>query len=109
MDSQRLFTMLGIQPLYGRAFNAEQEAKQARVALLNESLWRRKFGADPAVIGRTIRLDKEAFTVAGIVPARQAFPAWADIWIPLSLMEPQLKDIRRFHPLEVIGRLRPGV
>jgi len=109
MASHRLFPLLGIQLLHGRAFTADEEAKQAPMALLNESLWRRKFSADPSVIGRTIRLEKDALTIVGIVPARQAFPAWADIWIPLSLMEPQLKEIRRFHPLEVIARLRSGV
>jgi predicted permease len=107
--SHQLFPMLGIQPLHGRGFSAGEDAGQLPVALLNESLWRRKFSADPSVIGHTLRLGNFAFTVVGIVPGRQAYPTWADVWIPLSFLEPQLKDIRRFHPLEVIARLKPGV
>ena len=109
MAGSNLFPVMGIQPLAGRGFNdAEEQAKQ-RVALLSEDLWRRKFGADPAIIGRQIRLDTESFRVLGIVPQRQAFPEWADLWIPLSLIEPELQNRRKYHPLEVIARLKPGV
>jgi predicted permease len=107
--SHQLFPMLGIQPLHGRAFSIAEEARQAPVVLLSESLWRRKFSADPSIIGSTIRLERLAFTVIGIVPRRQAYPTWTDVWMPLSFLEPQLKDIRRYHPLEVIARLKPGV
>ncbi|MDR3698532.1 MAG: ABC transporter permease [Candidatus Sulfopaludibacter sp.] len=109
MAGSNLFPMMGIRPLAGRAFtDAEERAKQ-NVALISESLWRRKFGADPAVVGRQIRLDAQSFAVLGIVPRRQAFPEWADLWIPLSLIEPGLATRRKFHPLEVIARLGPGV
>lgn len=107
--SHQLFPMLGIQPLIGRAFTADEEAKQSHVGLLSESIWRRKFSADRSVIGSTVRLEGFSFTVVGVVPTSQAFPVWADIWMPLSLLEPQLKEIRRFHPLEVVARLKPGV
>ena len=109
MASSNLFPLMGIEPLAGRAFSATEESATQRVALLSESLWRRKFGADPSVVGRQIRLDKETFRVLGVVPKQQAFPEWADLWIPLSLMEPELQTRRKYHPLEVIGRLRPGV
>jgi predicted permease len=107
--SHQLFPMLGIQPIYGRAFTAEEEAGQAPVVMLNEALWRRKLSADPAVIGRTLRLGNAAYTVVGIVPKRQAYPAWADVWKPLSFMPQQYKDLRRYHSLELIGRLKRGV
>ncbi len=79
------------------------------MALLSENLWRRKFGEDRSILGKTIRLGTESFTVLGVVPQRQAFPEWADLWMPLSLMEPELQNRRKYHPLEVIARLRPGV
>ncbi len=63
----------------------------------------------PTIAGKQIRLDKESFTVVGVVSRRQAFPEWADFWIPLSLLEPDLQDRRKFHPLEVVARLKPGV
>ena len=109
MASSNLFPLMGIQPLEGRTFSGTEEAAKQRVALLSESLWRRKFGADPSVVGRQIRLEKDSFQVVGIVPQQQAFPEWADLWIPLSLMEPELQTRRKYHPLEVIGRLKQGV
>ena len=104
-----LFSTLGIQPLLGRAFTDGEEHEKRAVALISERLWRRKFGADPAIIGKAIRLETESFTVAGVVPSRQAFPEWADVWIPFSWLEPGLRDTRKYHPLEVIARLKPGV
>ena len=74
MAGSNLFSTMGIQPLAGRAFTDAEEQTRQRVALLSESLWRRKFAANPAVINRQIRLDAESFQVIGIAPQRQAFP-----------------------------------
>jgi len=104
-----LFSTMGIQPLLGRAISAEDERGKRPVALIAEKLWRRKFAADPRIIGRAIRLETEPFTVIGVVPSRQSFPDWADIWIPFSWMEPDLTNARKYHPLEVIARLKPRV
>ncbi len=109
MAEGNLFSTMGIRLLAGRSFSAQEEREKGKVALLSESLWRRKFAADPGVIGRQVRVDGQSFSVIGIVPARQAFPEWADLWIPLSLLEPALQTRRKTHPLEVIARLRPGV
>jgi predicted permease len=109
MAGADLFSAMGIQPLAGRAFTAAEERSQQKLALLNETLWRRKFGGDPGVVGKHIRLQNDSFVVVGVVPQRQAFPEWADLWIPLSLIESELQTRRKYHPLEVIGRLRPGV
>ena len=62
--------------------------------LISEMLWRRKFAADRSIVGKPIRLETETFTVVGILPQRNAFPAWADIWLPLSLLEPD-----RYRPI----------
>lgn len=104
-----LFSTMGIQPLIGRSFSAIEEREKRPVALISEKLWRRKFGADPAIVGKAVRLETESFTVIGVVPARQAFPEWADLWMPFSWIETDLRDTRKYHPLEVIARLRPGV
>jgi predicted permease len=108
MASHQLFPMMGIQPLFGRAFTAEEERTQAHVGLISEDLWRRKFGADPAIAGRQIRLDTLSFTVVGVISRRQAFPEWADFWMPLSFLEPELQERRKYHPLEVVARLNPS-
>jgi putative ABC transport system permease protein len=105
MASPELFPMIGIQLVSGRAFSAND----GTVGLISESLWRRKFSAAPGVVGRTIRLGTQDITVIGVVRSREAFPLWADIWLPLSLLEPELRQSRRFHPMEVVGRLKDGV
>lgn len=105
MVTGNLFSMLGITPLLGNVFGPNA----AKEALINEELWRRKFNADPAIVGRSMRLDGQSFTIAGVISKRQAFPAWADVYLPYSLIEPQLRATRKFHPLEVIARLKPGV
>ena len=109
MASSGLFSEMGIRPIAGRPFSEAEEAAREKVVLLSETLWRHKFGGDQGVIGRQIRVDQQSFRVLGIVGRRQAFPEWADFWIPLSLAEPDLVTRRKYHPLEVIARLKPGV
>jgi predicted permease len=109
MASHNLLSVVGVRVLIGRDFIAADEEQSANVGLISERLWRRKFGADPGVIGRAIRLGPSAITVIGVVPNKQAFPSWADLWIPISMLEPMLRETRRFRPLEVIARLKDGV
>jgi len=105
-----LFAMLGVQPIAGRTFlPAEGKQGQDHVALLNESLWRSRFGADPHILGKSVRLDDAAYTVVGVMPANLRYPA-SDIWTPLALdadvFSPQSP---RWSILTVIARLKPGV
>lgn len=109
MASSDLFSTMGIQPIVGRDFSPAEEGAKQQVAVISENLWRRKFAADRTIAGRQIRIDKQSFTVVGVVPQRQAFPEWADFWFPLSLMEPDLQDRRKYHPLEVVARLKTDV
>jgi predicted permease len=109
MTTNNLFSTMGIQTIVGRNFSDAEERAKQQVAVISESLWRRKFAADPAIVGQQIRLDKESFTVVGVVSKRQTFPEWADFWMPLSLLEPDLQNRRKFHPLEVVARLKAGV
>jgi hypothetical protein len=109
MAASDLFPTMGIQPLAGRMFNQAEERDKQKVALLSESLWQRKFGADPQIVGKPIRLASGTFTVLGVIPRPQTFPEWADLWVPLSLIGPEYVNSRKYHPLEVVARLRPGV
>jgi len=109
MASSNLFPTLGVQPVLGRTFHDSEEATLQRVAVLSENLWRRKFSADPQIVGRTIRLQDDSYQVIGVVSQHQAFPEWADLWIPLSFIGPQYQNRRKFHPLEIVARLKPGV
>jgi putative ABC transport system permease protein len=105
-----LFTMLGVQPIAGRAFlPAEGKQGQDHVALLNEALWRARFGADPRIVGKTVRLDGDAYTVVGVMPANLRYPA-AEIWTPLALDADFFSPHSpRWHILTVIARLKSGV
>ena len=107
--THNLFPTLGIQPLHGRWYNADDEVRKLPVAVISEALWHRKFAADPTIIGRTIRVDNQSFQVIGIVAQTHAYPAWGDLWMPFSLLDPALQETRRFHALEVVARLKPGV
>src|SRR3984885_15213486 len=109
MATSDLFPAMGIQPMVGRNFSDAEERAKRQVAVISENLWRRKFAADPTIAGKQIRLDKQSFTVVGVVSQRQAFPEWTDFWMPISLLEPDLQNRRKFHPLEVVARLKPGV
>src|SRR5580658_5488248 len=109
MASSDLFPTMGIQPIVGRNFSDAEERAKQQVAVITEGLWRRKFAAAPDIVGKQIRIDNQSFTVLGVVSQRQTFPEWADFWMPLSLMEPDLQNRRKFHQLEVTARLKPGV
>jgi putative ABC transport system permease protein len=105
-----LFPMLGVQPIAGRTFlPSEGKQGQDHVALLNEALWRSRFGADPHIVGKSVRLDDAAYTVVGVVPANLRYPA-ADVWTPLALdLDFFSPHSPRWHALTVIARLKPGV
>lgn len=73
--SAGLFDMLGVEPRLGRGFLPHEDRKPGHnVAVIADSLWRRRFHADPAIVGRTIRLDREPYTVIGVLPAGFRFP-----------------------------------
>jgi putative ABC transport system permease protein len=104
------FPMLGVQPVAGRTFlSSENKQAQRHVALLNEALWRSRFGSDPHMVGKNVRLDDDTFTVVGVLPANLRYPA-ADFWIPLALDSDVFSPRSpRWNILTVIARLKPGV
>ena len=76
--------VLGLHPMLGRSFNAEEDRPDgANVLLLSHEFWSRLFAKDPAVIGRVLRLDDEPYTVISVLPREAAFPGPKDIWQPL--------------------------
>src|SRR5262245_39709885 len=93
--SADLFATLGVAPALGRVFTPEEASRAitteednvsgAPVVILSNSLWRRRFGSDPQVIGRTITISNQSRTVIGIMPPGFRFPEGADLWIPLAL------------------------
>ncbi|HJQ25166.1 MAG TPA: ABC transporter permease [Blastocatellia bacterium] len=104
------FAALGARPLLGRSFVGEEEqAGRDRVVILSHGLWQRRFGADPAIIDRTITLDGQSMTVVGVMPPKIRFPNDADLWRPMSFdASPEMRQ-RRAHFLRPIGRLKADV
>ena len=109
MVSTAFFTVLGVQPALGRGFLPEEEqpAKNHSV-VLGDALWRRRFGADRNIIGRPILIDKETYTVAGVMPPGfEFFERGVELWTPLVLDPDRSKP--SFHYLLGVARIKPGV
>ncbi len=102
------FPILGVKPLLGRWFEpGEDVADHAGEVILSEGLWRRRYGADPNIIGKMIRVDTAPDKVVGVMPASFRFPqAKAELWEPRVIDRTQ-KSVGRY--LNVVARVRPGV
>jgi predicted permease len=109
--SADFFSTLGVSPLLGRAFTADDDRPgAAKVAILSHRLWRQQFNADPNLIGQTISLNDTGFSVVGIMPESFEFPKDADIWSPLSAsIGGGALQNRQAVFLQAVGRLKPGV
>jgi putative ABC transport system permease protein len=106
--SVNFFDVLGVVPLAGRTFVAEDDGPAPRVVLLGEKLWRRRFSADPAIVGRLVRLNGQPYTVVGIVADNVQFSRPAEIWT-LSPQFPDIPTLRTARAFDVVARLKPGV
>lgn len=107
--SANFFDVLRAKPILGRGFIAgEDESGAQRVAVLSASLWRRQFGSDPNIVGRTVRLDSQPTLVVGVMNDKVRFPQSAEIWVPLVFSSEE-KSLRTAHYLLPIGRLKAGV
>ena len=103
------FQALGVAPALGRTFALENEQpEQGQVAVLSYALWQKRFGGNPAIVGKKITLDAKSFEVIGVMAKDLTFPATAELWVPMPFAEPGMKQ-RKAHFLRPIGRLKPGV
>jgi putative ABC transport system permease protein len=119
--SGNLFQLLGIKPILGRDFLPEEDAAGgAPVVMISHSLWQRRFGSDPGVIGKDMQVDGKSYMITGVtppgfgfpeatgMPALLRFPEHTDLWMPLALTDKE-KVNRGTLNLAVIGRLKPSV
>jgi predicted permease len=113
--SGSFFDTLGAQPLLGRVLGLDDDVANAEsVAVIGHGLWVRRFGSDPAIIGRTIRLDHEPTRIIGVMPSSFDYPRGVDLWAPLapglSAAAAAMKTdvLRNVGVLYLIGRLRAG-
>jgi putative ABC transport system permease protein len=108
------FAVLGKGPVLGRAFLPEEDREGgARVVILSDGLWRSRFGADAAIVGRTIRLDRQPHEVVGVLPADFVAPGALFSGRPVDVLVPaafpaELLANRGDHETNVVARLRPG-
>jgi predicted permease len=105
-----LFSLLGLTPILGRTFSAADEGPGATpVAVVSQTLWVRRFGADPGLLGQDIELDGIKHTVIGVVPPAFRYPNTnAEVYVPASFTPAELAQ-RDNHSLWVVGRLKPAV
>ncbi|HYC32823.1 MAG TPA: ABC transporter permease, partial [Gemmatimonadales bacterium] len=114
--SDNYFKLLGVAPELGRDFTADDDGGRiGYVVIISHDLWRRRFGGDPGVIGKTIRLDDDPMTIVGIMPSgfRHVLESGAspmEVWAPIALdnPDPNFFNSRNARVYDLIGRLKPG-
>lgn len=105
-----ILSVLGAIPARGRDFHPEDDIPgAAKVAILSDGAWQRRFGSDPRIVGREIRLDGENYTVIAVMPRGFLYPERkTEIWVPSQFSKEKLAD-HGSHFLQVVARLNPGV
>jgi putative ABC transport system permease protein len=108
--SWSFFRVLGVPPALGRTLRPEDDRRgAARVVVLGHDLWRNRFGVDPRVVGTSLVLDGEPFTVVGVMPQGFAYPAGAELWTPVVPGVSELAEQPGVWWMSAIGRLKDGV
>jgi putative ABC transport system permease protein len=104
--TETLFATLGVSPILGRTLPPSTDAAAHGVVVIGEGLWVRRFGGDPAVVGRSLIVDGAPATVVGVMASGFHFPGNAELWMPLDEGPAQRRGDRH---LSVVARLRDGV
>ena len=115
--SASIFPMLGIAPALGRFFTPEEDVPGRNVAMLSYGLWQRRYGGRPDVVGETIDLDRQPYTVIGVMPRHFVLPLPgspanflpAALWVPMAFTPAELQDWGTRYDLTILALLRPGV
>jgi Acidobacterial duplicated orphan permease len=110
--TRNFFNIIGLPPEIGRTFSEDEDKVGARpVAVISDRLWRRVFNADPSVLGRSITLHDQNFTVIGVMPPQTTSPQDTDVWLSMLRRSNNPVWMQRFiHPMIFVwGKLKPGV
>jgi len=110
-QSANLFEIIGQRPMIGRDFSAQNDTPAGDpVVILSNGLWKNRYGGDPSVVGGTVKINSRACTIIGVMPPDMKFPFNNDLWVPLSLLPPEVWNAKRsVRSFQVIGRLANGV
>ncbi len=109
--SATFWNLLGASPAIGRGFAPNEDQQSAgRVVVLSDGLWKRRFGSDQKIVGKTISLDGNTYTVVGVAAPRFTYPERPDVWVPLVFSADDINpENRGAHWMGIIGRLAPDV
>jgi putative ABC transport system permease protein len=108
--SANFFDLLGVKPALGRSFMADEDRPgAARVCVLSNGLWQRRFGSEKGIVGKQLTLSGESYTVIGVLPESYRFGTPTEVFVPIGLRADEMKE-RGSHPgIYAIARLKPGV
>lgn len=111
-----VFSALGVAPLMGRVFTAQEDEQKAQVAVLSYGTWKSRFHGDANILGTKILLDRKPYIVIGVMPRSFEFPLYtgplyrAELWVPMSFTAEELSaEAAGTWYLQMVGRLKPGV
>jgi predicted permease len=106
-----LMPLLGVKPVFGRTFTADEDHSGGNAVLLTWSVFERRFAGDPSIVGRAIHLDSKPYIVVGVLPSWFAYPnAAVQVWVPYTATRsPAWIQHHDWHQSSVVARLRPGV
>lgn len=113
-----LFDVLGVQPVLGRDFSAEEDVSPKPVAIISYALWSRQFGKDPQILGTAIQLNQQEYNVIGVMPSSfhdVGVLGSPDVWIPMPMHDTALTGLakdwytqRAFRLASMVARIKPG-
>ncbi|MFZ0924476.1 MAG: ABC transporter permease, partial [Candidatus Acidiferrales bacterium] len=115
--SASTFPLLGVSPLLGRTYTRAEDESRAKVVVLSYVLWQRRYAGDRGILGRTVDLDREPYTVLGVMPRNFVFPVRgpegsdrpAEVWVPISFTQTELTAWGMYFNNNLLCRLKPGV
>ncbi|HEV8335762.1 MAG TPA: ABC transporter permease [Candidatus Polarisedimenticolia bacterium] len=108
--SGNFFDVLGVSAAIGRTLTTvDDDPASPPSVVMSDGFWRRRFGADPTVVGRSLTLDGRAFLLAGVAPRWFAYPAGTDLWVTVAHAVPEYVEERGAGWMEMIGRMKKGV
>lgn len=103
------FSVLGVQPIHGRVFTAEEDQPgKDHELILTYKLWQSRFASDPNVVGKTVTLDGTPYVVVGVMGPKMVLPSFAQAWVPMGMTAAEAA-VRGEHHFLAIARLKPGV
>jgi putative ABC transport system permease protein len=108
--SANAFDVIGVKAVLGRGFLPEDDASNApAVALISGGIWKSRYGSDPSIIGKAVRVNTIPVTIVGVMPDNFKWPFQSEVWVPMSQRSPVFRGPRRARSFMVYGRLTDGV